>query len=139
LFQFLSVGLITLASLAIVAHNCDFQQEMRDMNPMVYMMYLLYFNSASCTNFIQWDRLGIQNPLQFQPLMPDETEAVTRTFVFAIFYVIFHTLLLMASINLTHVQFNCCSTRAMAIGRKRHSSGRSDRLLCFGLRFSFWM
>jgi len=107
--QMISVTMTYAAVLAIIAYNCFFEESMAE-QPVFYMMQLLYFRSSKCDRFIHWDRLGIHNVTYLQPELPDEASAVTRTLIFAGFYIVFHLILMGAALNMLRkfsFHFNC--------------------------------
>lgn len=51
----------------------------------MYMLYLIYYRSSRCHGPVQWDLLdGIDQNVNIQPIMPTETRAVFRTFIFSV-------------------------------------------------------
>lgn len=62
-------------------------------------MYLIYYRAARCHTNINWSILdGINQEITIQPDMPTETDAVFRTLMFAMVYLILSIFLVITSI-----------------------------------------
>jgi hypothetical protein len=69
---------------------------------------------ASCEPSIRWEVLGIQGA--GRALMPEETEAVNRTFIFAIVYLGLHAALLFTALcSLCGINNSCLGRRSFGI------------------------
>jgi hypothetical protein len=85
-FQVLAMTVIVLSTISILAYGCSINFKQSSIG---YMTYLMYYRSARCFTQVEWQRLnGIDEPISIQPQMPSETEAVFRTIIFAILYLI---------------------------------------------------
>lgn len=98
LLQVVSLIMMTLSFLGILAYHCDFYSMMRR-DPVAYMLFLLYFRSSRCSNFIFWSDLDVNGDWR-QPSIPSETVATLRTFVLLKLYMTVSVLLLGSSILL---------------------------------------
>ncbi|XP_058065289.1 uncharacterized protein LOC131214954 [Anopheles bellator] len=108
-FALLMVG---LATTAILAHNCEIDMtESRE----AYGLYLFYFRSEDCGE-IDLRYLGIDVPPQFpQLLVPDTTEAVQRTYVFALVAVALHGALAVTTVLLFGTMCVSCLGRGCVV------------------------
>ena len=82
-----------------MAHNCMFVTVMKT-EPLAYLLYLIYFRSKHCEKVISWSHLGLyaEDSSFVDAELPNQTAAVTRTFAFAICYMILNTLVILAAI-----------------------------------------
>lgn len=92
--------MITLSSISLVTHNCEFEEEMSE-SPGTFMMFLLYFRTHECSDTFSWKYLGVKskkekNELNFLEYLPEENEATRRTHALSLTYLIFNILLFLS-------------------------------------------
>ena len=93
----MAIKMILLAMIALMAHNCMFP--IMKSEPLAYLFYLMYFRSSRCDQHINWLHLGLKSDLNFVVAeIPNQASAVTRTFAFAITYMVLNVALSMAAV-----------------------------------------
>lgn len=95
----MSCVMILLSVLAMLAYNCHLTRVMT-VNPVTYMLYLLYFRSSRCRQYIDWYALGVYDTSLSQPVVPEETFLVLRTSILSSIYFFVNVLMLITSIML---------------------------------------
>lgn len=83
--------------MSLTAYGCGFDFKI---SSVTYMLYLMYYRAARCYSHIDWPILnGVNsNRTTPQPVMPTETEAVFRTLIFTLFYLVIGILLVITCI-----------------------------------------
>lgn len=123
---------VTLSLLAILVRNCDISMSG---NPLTYMMFLLYFRGecwtlrlslclltyltnisvSECKGVMDWNNLEAPNP-DVTARFPDESEAVHRTFIFALVYLgLYSALIIFALLSLFSVNNSCLGRKSFFI------------------------
>jgi hypothetical protein len=67
-------------------------------NPLVYMLYLMYFRVSQCKNYIRWEHLDIVPDQGNLPQIPDETQATARTLIFCVAYLGLYSALIVTAL-----------------------------------------
>lgn len=96
LFQILGVSLIVLSSMSWSAYLCgyDFRH-----SSVTYMIYLIYYRAGQCHSEIDWRVLdGINGNVSVELKTPLETQAVYRTYIFSLTYLVLSILLVVTCI-----------------------------------------
>lgn len=93
--------MIGFSVLSLLAYGCVLNYF--EDNPILNMLYFLYFRNAKCGSFVNWSDYGYLNFLNsnsnyIQPIMPSQTKAVHDTFVLTQFYLGFNITLVCACI-----------------------------------------
>lgn len=88
---------IAFAIAVIIAYNC-FLTSFFERYEFNYMRYLIYYQSHHCDQKVHWELLGVENFTWIQPQRPLQRDAVERTFIFAILYLVMNSLLIVASL-----------------------------------------
>jgi hypothetical protein len=86
---------VALGVLAILVRQCIMKMEG---DPFLHMMYLSYFRESSCQKQVNWAELGVTGENIPQPIFPNETRAVSDTFIFSVVYVSLHGALILTAI-----------------------------------------
>lgn len=83
---------------SLLAYNCHFNYAFTQ-SPGGYMFYLMYFRSHHCDAFVDWSIVAENfTALEVLPLMPHETEAVSRTFTIAVIQLVVNLLMVVFSV-----------------------------------------
>jgi hypothetical protein len=93
----LAVSLLIASVMSLVGFGCLFNFKS---NSWIYMLQLIYYRSSRCfNNQIDWSILigGNQN-IATQPNMPSETDAIFRTKVFTLSYLILSIFLIITTV-----------------------------------------
>ena len=62
------------------------------------MMYLMYFKASNCDEIFRWNLLEVKGvSIKTQPIVPIETFAVFKTFIFSIVYLVTNSMLVITS------------------------------------------
>lgn len=82
--------------MALIAYGCGFDFRM---SSVTYMLYLIYFRAGRCYSEVNWSVLdGLNRNVTLQPDMPTETDAVFRTSIFSIVYLILSIFLVITTL-----------------------------------------
>lgn len=82
-----------LAMCSLIAYNCHFNDAFVQ-SPEGYMFYLFYFRSYHCDNAVDWSIVAENfTQLDVQPMMPHETETVSRTFWISVIQLVVNLLM----------------------------------------------
>ena len=96
----IGIAMIGFSIISLLAYGCVLNYF--EDNPVLNMLYFLYFRNANCGSDVNWYIYGYSefysNPNLIQPIMPSQTKAVYETFVLTWFYLGFNILLLCACI-----------------------------------------
>lgn len=97
----IGLTMIGFSVLSLLAYECVLNYF--EDNPILNMLYFLYFRNANCGSDVNWNIYGsseflFSNPNFIQPIMPSQTKAVYETFVLTQFYLGFNILLVCACI-----------------------------------------
>lgn len=100
-----------LSVLAILARNCSFDMTG---HPFTYMIYILYFRKSECKAIINWSHLNIVS--SETAIIPDETAATYRTFIFAVVYLaLYSALIFTALFSLSGINNSCLGRKSFPI------------------------
>lgn len=94
-FQILAVSLIVLSIMSMTAYSCGFDFKL---SSVTYMLYLIYYRSGRCHSEINWGVLGVNRNVSVELHASPETEAVFRTFIFSLSYLILSILLVITCV-----------------------------------------
>ncbi|XP_070497324.1 uncharacterized protein [Chironomus tepperi] len=98
---FVGVVYSAFAILGLLSRWCIIETQN---SPLVYMFYMFYFRVEKCEPKFQWRKFNIINFVDV--IMPGETEAVRRTYIFTITYLVLHiALIAFALLALCGVRF----------------------------------
>ncbi|CRL02932.1 CLUMA_CG015791, isoform A [Clunio marinus] len=99
---------VGMTVLAILVRNCTIDM---DSSPLVYMMFLLYFRIDECKGIINWSNLGLESTVT--AIIPPETDATYRTFIFVIVYICLHGALIFTALySLLGINNSCLGRRS---------------------------
>lgn len=71
--------------MSFTAYGCGFDFTS---SPVTYMLQLIYYRTDQCPGTVNWRLLNASRNATIQPIMPAESQAVTRTLTFTTFYLI---------------------------------------------------
>lgn len=91
----LGIVLIVLATMSLMAYGCSFNFKT---SQVTYMMFLIYYRTARCYDGVHWPALTGNNNLFPQPTMPSESDAVFRTLMFSVGYLVLSIFLVIVSV-----------------------------------------
>lgn len=84
--QILGVSLIVLSIMSWTAYLCGFDFQTSSVS---YMLYLIYYRAGKCHSDINWRFFeGIGRNVSLVIQVPEQTEAVLRTYVFSLSYLV---------------------------------------------------
>lgn len=97
----IGLAMIGFSIMSLLAYKCVLNY-FAD-NPVLNMLYLIYFRNAKCGSDVNWfiygySELYYSNQNYLQPIMPSQTKAVYETFLLTLFYLGFNILLVFACI-----------------------------------------
>ncbi|XP_041773540.1 uncharacterized protein LOC121594403 [Anopheles merus] len=109
-FSLLMAG---LATTAILAHNCEIDMTQ---SKETYGLYLFYFRSEECGPVdLKYLGIDVGNSINVAEIFPDKTDAVERTFVFAIVSVALHGALAVTTVLLFGTMCISCLGRSCVV------------------------
>lgn len=77
---------MVLAVMSLTAYSCGFDFRW---SSLTYMLYLMYYRAGRCYSQVNWSILdGLNRNITLQPDMPTETDAVFRTLIFSVIYLV---------------------------------------------------
>lgn len=96
--KILGILMSILAMCSLLAYNCHFNDAFTQ-SPGGYMFYLFYFRSHHCDRAVDWSIVAENfTSLEVQPMMPHETETVSRTFWITLIQLAVNLLLVVFSV-----------------------------------------